>query len=1265
MVEMVTSGYAIAGDLSFPSDSGDFVQTNDIRAIATQFNVSVSPSIPTGNVFYHAGKYRMSTPGIAIVTLTITDFSGSSLFYGWDFQFGSTKNVGCNPIIGIRNCGGPRDFVSVNVKQSVFVEATIQRDCGRDSNIAYSWSISNYFDTKTLQSFNVDSRSLKVPPFSILTNYNREDVFSRLNVIKLVTLERSADGTQSGEAVNRCYIFIVKDDPIAKIAGGERQEYSNTQQILMDASDSADMAVHPRQNQNLIYSWRCSSINDADDYCKNLNEIAQSFTIRPNRLVLARTYNFTLTVTSLNTNSSDSAHQLITVVAETSHQLRIKCIRNCRSQRINSQSIFHLRAICLTCGSASVNFAWEILPPPPHQELTSSRLVIEPKVLRSGESYKFKVSVRDGKGFATVEMTTLESINERCTVSPSEGIESITKFNVTCSKAEPWVFYVLYQGDTQLLVSNIPHFTSTLNANGKVQVKIQNTDGQHIRQELTVNIVESPILHSIEEITDIFTSKNDSINLHRIINEETQGDAIVFINMVADRLSKLNNVTDTVERIIELMKELRIDNFEDIASISQTMLKLLSPIPMNHKLALRCATILDKMSATLKRFDEEMSITGYIDTSRDVLSVINQLIDPFETIPPVQNRNPLISHEYHTEDYEYYGTLDFGIFEKLENLETVTTSVENTLIGMATSAAMSFQPMEMLENITADDIQFETLVFDQEVARNHGNSLKVNGTSASVTVSEKLLSQFDSDSSISCTFFNKNPMWWFSDGGDINSDVVGVSIYRSASDVQENVEEITKLQSPLQISMEIKNKLPPQQNETFDPTNNMRTFKVKCPINGILSLNFTRLSGAASMNIYFTNHPMTSIEISSVSPAMTINETNQEAVRNLYKFECPMASESLVFMSIVSSAPINETSGHVELSFELNSIQCLHWETGSNTWQSDGCLVDLELSSGDRIDCKCSHLSLFAVRHQKSDYCGVSPDSSLFPMKSVVWICLLFLLMSLVTITLWAWRREKLDKNNQKWIYLESEHTAKRPHSYAVTVITGCRQNANTTSHVAIKIHGSEHTSQIIPLFARGVQLFQRGSINNFIITMNKSFGRIRNITLCVDYHGPCPSWYCEAVIIRDRLRNEEWNFDVKHWLPRETGDKAFTVSIVALAEKEYFDRKRLFGLHWADILQSSYSLFGACMWRSDGRLSRVEKVYIAFASIEMGLMANVVFFSYNQDDSRFVLNVSLSVIVGVCTTCAFRILLIYLLLRSSLVKKNRQWRMMFRSESV
>lgn len=434
---------------------------------------------------------------------------------------------------------------------------------------------------------------------------------------------------------------------------------------------------------------------------------------------------------------------------------------------------------------------WQISPPVQKQiNLTTSRLVIEPDTLVSGKNYEFKVSLQDSRGFATLQMLTPEGISGSCTVDPSEGMETFTDFTITCDPSKSQLTYTLFQGETQLLSSNNHIFKSKLNANEDERVRIQNSYGQYLLVEIKINVKETAILNSIEEINEIFTSKNASLDLKRMITDDTQSNAIVFISMVASRLNKFEqvDVSDTVTQIIGLMNDLRIKYFDDISPITNVLTKLLLPIHMNHKIGLKCAQILDKISIILQNQCEDVPVSDYVNTTNRILSILHEITDPFETIPPVQNVHSLTSHEYHIEDYEYYGDLDVGIFEKLNNLETITRSVEETINGLAYMAAKLFQPMEVVGDIAANDIQFEVLAFDQEVERNHRNKFQISGTTVVVTLSDKLLAHFDSgESSISCTFFSKSPMWWFSDGNQINSDVVGISIYKRDIGIQENV----------------------------------------------------------------------------------------------------------------------------------------------------------------------------------------------------------------------------------------------------------------------------------------------------------------------------------------------------------------------------------------------------------------------------------------------------------------------------------------------
>lgn len=411
--------------------------------------------------------------------------------------------------------------------------------------------------------------------------------------------------------------------------------------------------------------------------------------------------------------------------------------------------------------------------------LTSSRLVLEPESLNSG-NHEFHVSLQMGKGFATVNMFAPSVLENNCTVNPVEGEEAITEFTVICKNNVNPLRHTLFQGKTQVLSSDNYVFTTKLNANNDVQVRIQDSYGPYFFIDLKIKIKKSEILNTIEEINEVFTSNNDERDLKRMISDESRSNTIVFINVLASRLSILKpaEANDIVLRTLDLMNELIINQFEDISSIIHTLMNLILPINMNHKAAAKCAKIFDKVSEVLQTQYEEINFSDYIRTTNDCLSVINEMIEPFETIPPVQNTDSLVSKEYHIEDYKEYGDLDFEIFEKLENLEKTSSSMEKIMNGLATWAANLLLPMEILGNIETDNIQFKVVTFDEEVVRNHGNNLRMNSTTVRVTLNDKFLSNFGSESSISCGFFNKNPMWWYPDGNDINSDVVAVSIYK-------------------------------------------------------------------------------------------------------------------------------------------------------------------------------------------------------------------------------------------------------------------------------------------------------------------------------------------------------------------------------------------------------------------------------------------------------------------------------------------------------
>lgn len=73
---------------------------------------------------------------------------------------------------------------------------------------------------------------------------------------------------------------------------------------------------------------------------------------------------------------------------------------------------------------------------------------------------------------------------------------------------------------------------------------------------------------------------------------------------------------------------------------------------------------------------------------------------------------------------------------------------------------------------------------------------------------------------------------------------------------------------------------------------------------------------------------------------------------------------------------------------------------------------------------------------------------------------------------------------------------------YLISVHTGVRQNAGTTSTVYIVLSGDEWESTPMPLVDHERKVFQRGQENNFVITIPRRLGNITHIRIWHDNYG-------------------------------------------------------------------------------------------------------------------------------------------------------------------
>ena len=78
---------------------------------------------------------------------------------------------------------------------------------------------------------------------------------------------------------------------------------------------------------------------------------------------------------------------------------------------------------------------------------------------------------------------------------------------------------------------------------------------------------------------------------------------------------------------------------------------------------------------------------------------------------------------------------------------------------------------------------------------------------------------------------------------------------------------------------------------------------------------------------------------------------------------------------------------------------------------------------------------------------------------------------------------------------------------YIITVLTGMFKKSATTAKVSIRIMGDKGTSEKHTLYDKNAQLFQPGDEDWFILAEAKCLGRLKGLTVWVDYSNTAPSW--------------------------------------------------------------------------------------------------------------------------------------------------------------
>ncbi|KAL9954039.1 hypothetical protein ACROYT_G041527 [Oculina patagonica] len=303
----------------------------------------------------------------------------------------------------------------------------------------------------------------------------------------------------------------------------------------------------------------------------------------------------------------------------------------------------------------------------------------------------------------------------------------------------------------------------------------------------------------------------------------------------------------------------------------------------------------------------------------------------------------------------------------------------------------------------------------------------------------------------------------------------------------------------------------------------------------------------------------------------------------------------------------------VNYTFSITQSSCLYWSEDKEKWTSDGCKVDAS-SNSTHLKCLCNHLTSFGGNFIQApnpiDFDKVFTEFTRLGesgnISVLVTIACAFLLYFVVLI--FARRADKRDENKicpPKHVAINEGGT----YFYDMVISTGVWKHSGTTANVTISIKGEISEHNLIPIRSKGESgdIFARGSINGFVLITNEPLGSFKEITLGHDNSGDNPSWFVEAVVIKDRQTEERWVFPINRWIALEKDDGQIEVTVDSKSPTSFsaqvrsrFGRKIADGHLWM-------SVFGkAC----SSTFTRVQRASCCLSVLFSAMIANAMFYN-------------------------------------------------------
>uniref|UniRef100_A0A668V1H7 Polycystic kidney disease 1 like 2a n=1 Tax=Oreochromis aureus TaxID=47969 RepID=A0A668V1H7_OREAU len=301
------------------------------------------------------------------------------------------------------------------------------------------------------------------------------------------------------------------------------------------------------------------------------------------------------------------------------------------------------------------------------------------------------------------------------------------------------------------------------------------------------------------------------------------------------------------------------------------------------------------------------------------------------------------------------------------------------------------------------------------------------------------------------------------------------------------------------------------------------------------------------------------------------------------------------------------------------AAQCKYWNETGSFWSEDGCRVG-PLTTPLVTQCLCNHLTFFGSSFfVMPNLVDVSRTAELFATftNNPVVVCFVgAIFCAYLLMVVWARRKDMQDSVKVKITVLEDNDPLAQ-YRYLLSINTGHRHGASTSSQVTITLLGTEGESEPHHLTDSEKPVFERGGGDMFLLTTHFSLGELQSIRLWHDNSGDHPAWYVSKVMVQDLETGQKWHFLCNSWLAVDmeecTLDKVFPVA----TEMDLKRFSNLFFMKTAKDFRDGHIWFSVISRPPCSTFTRVQRVSCCFSLLLCTMLTSIMFWGIPTDPSE------------------------------------------------